>query len=138
MPFVQGMSGVPRKDQLVSGNLPGNVHHAFDGPEFPPHFLPGDSFPSTYYVLLFGYSRAHDHGLSHLFEPSSHHFAGHMHPGDPNQFADYSRHGFPKEPVHFGLVGHQFENINLFLCLFTMQYHFPRAIIIADHALCGC
>ncbi|TKW17749.1 hypothetical protein SEVIR_5G388300v4 [Setaria viridis] len=65
-----GMSGGPRKDQLGSGNLPGNVQHAFDGPEFPPHFLPG-----------------------------------HMYPGDPNLFADYSRHGFPKEPVHFGLGG---------------------------------
>ncbi|KAJ1286240.1 hypothetical protein BS78_03G338100 [Paspalum vaginatum] len=72
--FVQGMSGGPagpRKDQLGSGSIPGNVHHSFDGPAFPPtHFHPG-----------------------------------HLHPGDPNLAADFSRHGLPKEPVHFGLGG---------------------------------
>jgi len=41
----------------------------------------------------------------HLTEPSSHHFAGDMHPGDPHLVADYSQHGFPKTAAHFGLVG---------------------------------
>ncbi|OEL27653.1 hypothetical protein BAE44_0011331 [Dichanthelium oligosanthes] len=48
-PFVQGMSGGahgPRKDQLGSGNLPGNLQHSFEGPEFPPtHFNPGHMHP---------------------------------------------------------------------------------------------
>ncbi|KAK3165977.1 hypothetical protein QOZ80_1AG0040040 [Eleusine coracana subsp. coracana] len=30
---------------------------------------------------------------------------GHMHPDDPNMVADYSLHGFAKEPGHFGLGG---------------------------------
>jgi len=42
----------------------------------------------------------------HLTESSSHHFAGHMHPGDPNLVVDYAHHGFPTESAHFGLVGH--------------------------------
>ncbi|GJN17152.1 hypothetical protein PR202_gb04199 [Eleusine coracana subsp. coracana] len=80
-PFVQGMSGgVPggaHKDFLGPVNLPGKSQHAFDGPAFPhSRFHPGDSFPS-----------------------------GHMHPDDPNLVADYSLHGFAKEPGHFGLGG---------------------------------
>ncbi|GJM92550.1 hypothetical protein PR202_ga09029 [Eleusine coracana subsp. coracana] len=80
-PFVQGMSGVPggaRKDFLGPVNFPGNAQHAFDGPAFlHSRFHPGDSFPSE----------------------------GHMHPDDPNMVADYSLHGFAKEPGHFGLGG---------------------------------
>ncbi|CAL5053733.1 unnamed protein product [Urochloa decumbens] len=41
-----GMSG-PHKDQLGSGNLPGNLQHSFGGPEFPPttRFNPGHMHP---------------------------------------------------------------------------------------------
>ena len=107
---LQGMSGGPhgpRKDQFGSGTLPGNLQHSFGGPEFPPtRFNHGDSFPSTnlhiagwVWGTLWTWS-------FHLTEPSSHHFAGHMHPGDPNLVADYGHHGFPTESAHFGLVGH--------------------------------
>lgn len=37
------------------------------------------------------------------FPPTFH--PGHMHLGDPNLVADFSRHGFPKEPMHQALVG---------------------------------
>ncbi|CAN6201128.1 unnamed protein product [Urochloa humidicola] len=45
-----GMSGGPHgphKDQLGSGNLPGNLQHSFGGPEFPPttRFNPGHMHP---------------------------------------------------------------------------------------------
>jgi len=47
-PF-QGMSGGPhgpRKEQLGSGTLPGNLQHSFGGPEFPPtRFNPGHMHP---------------------------------------------------------------------------------------------
>ena len=50
-PFAQGTSGGPggpHKNQLGSGNLPGNLRHSFEGPDFPPApFNLGDSFPST-------------------------------------------------------------------------------------------
>ncbi|XP_062226220.1 chromatin modification-related protein eaf-1-like [Phragmites australis] len=59
-PFVQGMSGALgglRTDQLGSGNLPGNVQRAFDGPEFPhTRFHPGHMHPDDH-NLVADYSR---------------------------------------------------------------------------------
>nr|CAB3470858.1 unnamed protein product [Digitaria exilis] len=122
-PFAQGMSGSPhgpRQDQLGSGNLPGNLQQSFGGPDFPPtRFNPGDSFPSTI-LHAFGLVRTtHWTWPLHFTEPSSHHFAGHMHPVDPNLVADYAHHAFPKESAHFGLAG-PLRNGNIGWCRICM------------------
>ena len=93
-----------RKDQLGSGNLPGNIQHDFDNPGFPhTHFHPGDTFlPRN----LHG-AEPLGHGQLHGIEPSGHRFHGHIHPDDPN-FDDYSRHGFPQESGRVSSVGYEY------------------------------
>ncbi|KAK1628546.1 hypothetical protein QYE76_002861 [Lolium multiflorum] len=103
-PFLQGMPAGPgglRKDQLGPGNLPGNIHHDFGNPGFPPtHFHPGDTFlPRN----LHGAEHL-GHGQLHGIEPSGHRFHGHVHPDDPN-LDDYPRHGFPQESGRFSSGG---------------------------------
>ncbi|XP_062207451.1 uncharacterized protein LOC133909161 [Phragmites australis] len=70
VPFFQGKSGAPgslRTDQLGSGNLPGDVQHAFDGPGFPhTRFHPGHMHPDDP-NLVADYSR-------HGFPKESDHF----------------------------------------------------------------
>ncbi|WVZ68152.1 hypothetical protein U9M48_017128 [Paspalum notatum var. saurae] len=109
-PFGQGVSGGPagtRKDQFGSGSIPGNVHHSFDGPAFPPtHFHPGARKSLGVHAALSKEKRTgrgrEEKDQGEFAIPAG---SGHMHPGDPNLAADFSRHGLPKEPVHFGLGG---------------------------------
>lgn len=54
-PFAQGTSGGPGgppKNQLGSGNLPGNLQHSFEGPDFPPApFNLGDMHPGDPHLV---------------------------------------------------------------------------------------
>ncbi|KAL5206110.1 hypothetical protein ABZP36_034319 [Zizania latifolia] len=109
-PFLHEMvggPGGPHKDQLGSGNLPGNGQLDFDNPEFPhTRFHPGDTFVPMNLCGAWGGGGIHGHGQMHGIETSGYGYRGHLHPDDPNLAIDYSQHGFPTESSQFGLGGH--------------------------------
>ncbi|KAG8050610.1 hypothetical protein GUJ93_ZPchr0009g564 [Zizania palustris] len=109
-PFLHEMTSGPgglHKDQLGSGNLPGNGQLDFDNPEFPhTRFHPGDTFVPMNLCGAWGGGGIHGHGQMHGIEPSGYGYRGHLHPDDPNLAIDYSWHDFPTESSQFGLGGH--------------------------------